>query len=1170
MAAKQSDRIKRNKYKYDTAAIKQIWGQIDVADWYNIVRTAYPSNRWTYSRQTIKGQCPFHQDQTPSFVIDLNKKYAKCYSSNCGKFFWDPVRFYMALQNSNLHYHKALLEMKNRFGIQMSKTIIGEIGARQKHREMKELLFNIMRGELIDCYAQRNSTLLNTDLAYAQNALDYLAKRGIPPLYHLLPIGVYPNRLRLETLVKQKVALLGKHMADVWQDIIAYLDLDNRGTEWVGSLVFFTGSTPEDIARIKLRQIPSTTPNFAHASNDKNICFIPDKYEQENGIFGLFGTPPYQPFLARDDVKSFYYMEGEFDALSIFAEQFNRGDYSFFAFSGGGSSAPGLNGMVNFGFETGYVVGDYDTAGKAWVQRILENTQRIATRVFVWPPPLLNDGKGGVTLTTDPAEALNTVGYDILNKEFRKEQNFIKPYQWAVNQATVEMNGVDNDDIRHLTALATNWGKFVTNAAEQHAYVNELTEIFSISGGQVLSEIRAGEEDEEAFIERIRDYMSNRLHILQRCRQSSSHVLRVYDPISKEIYEIPIEEKFRIAANIGAMTGKDILQFVREDIGEPTFLEIDKDSGKQVYIALSNKCLDYVKTAITRLSGNSVNNSMVRQLGAGLHCIAPTVDNPDEIFRLYHVNGLRMCRGDFDVNGKLTWNDLAGPSDESVVVYTEGDTYPKTFMPQIKSAADLNKEPKFTVEELFDIIYRMLDIGWDFKKHEVTCELLTAFCMSLPIANCVARQPLLMITSEHSGGKSSLIGGLIGKSNLPRINIIQSSNYTDNYTIAGVRQSSNHSSLCVCIDEFEDKGGNDRGSTVVKGLLKLFRGHSNEEGLTIIGSATGQHRTFCFHSPAIVAGIRGLQEAADISRFIKIETDRKGERESPQTLLLKHFGEKLIREVRLNLPLAMYRKAKEFREAYKAIDKEYQDGGGLEYGRITRSREHFYSMMAIMKICGKNYHRFIHTYFRQHRFELQRISQISLSNDLLSELLHTPNIYVNDIDGGRPKSLSNVLSSGNPEVLNQSNSGIYYDRDTKWIVVHWPTIKGTKLLAEQEFKNRDCNWLKGNATRSKYHVSEAMVERSGIFQRLQPYMGSVAFRTSTSVFDVKTLTMDATKSHQDSVLRGRETLDLTLKYADLIDERNHPKPPVKNNDGEDKNPDSIRPTTKVLKHTDLD
>lgn len=1157
-----------NKYKYDTAAIKQIWGQIDTADWYNMVRTAYPNNRWTYSRQTIKGQCPFHQDQTPSFVVDLNKKYAKCYSSSCGKFFWDPVRFYMAIQGNTTHYHKALLEMKNRFGIQMSKAIIGEIGVRQKHREMKKLLFDIMNGELLDCYAQRNSTSPNTELFYAQKVLDYLDKRGVPPVYHLLPIGVYPNKLRLETLVKQRIPLLGKHMENVWQDIVEYLDLDNRSLEWVGSLVFFTGSTPQDIARIKLRQIPLSNQNFGNVTNDKTICFIPDDREFENGVFGLFGTPLYQPFLARDDVKSFYYMEGEFDALSIFAEQFNRGDYNFFAFSGGGGSAQGLNSMVNFGFDTGYIVSDYDSPGKAWTQRVLEKTQRLATRVFVWPPPLLNDGNNGVVLTTDPAEALKTVGYDVLNKEFRKEQNFIKPYQWAVNQAVIEMNGVDSDDIRHLTAIATDWGKFVTNTAEQHAYVNELTKVFNISGGQVLTEIRAGEEDEEAFIERVRDYLANRLHILHRCRQSNSHILRVYDPISKEIYEIPIEEKFRIAANIGAMTGKDILQFVREDIGEPTFLEIDKDSGKQVYITLSNKCLDYVRTAVTRLSGNSVNNSMIRQLGAGLHCIAPTIDNPDEIFRLYHVNGLRMCRGDFDINGKLTWNDLAGPSDESVVVYSDGDSYPKVFMPQIKCAADLNKEPEFTAEELFDIIYQMLNVGWDFKKHEVTCSLLTAFCMSLPIANCVERQPLLMVTSEHSGGKSSLIGGFIGKSNLPRINIIQSSNYTDNYTIAGVRQSSNHSSLCVCIDEFEDKGGNDRGSIVVKGLLKLFRGHSNEEGLTIIGSATGQHRTFSFHSPAIVAGIRGLQEAADVSRFIKIETDRKSQRDSPQTLLLKHFGEKLIRKVRLNLPLVMYRKAKEFREAYKCIDKEYQDGGDLEYGRITRSREHFYSMMAIMKICGKNYHSFIHTYFRQHRFELQRISQISLSNDLIDELLHTPSIHTDDIDGGRPKSLSNILSSGNPEILNQSHSGIYYDRETRWIAVHWPTIKGIKLLAEREFRNRDCNWLKNSAARSKYHVVEAMVERSGILQRLKPYMGTVMFRTSVSVFDVKTLTVDADKSHAVSVLRGRETIDMTLKYADLIAERKHPTPLIKNN--KTNNEITSNTTANVLKQSDLD
>lgn len=1165
-------RKSKSKSKFDASAIKQIWGQIDVADWLNIVRQAHPNNRWTYSRQTLKGQCPFHQDRTPSFVVDLGKKHAKCYSTECGKFFWDPVRFYMAMQGTSTTYHKALTDMKNRFGIQMSQTVIAEIGKRQRHREMKKLLFEVMRGELIDCYSQRKSQTPDPELFYARDALGYLDSRGVRPVYHLLPVGVYPARLRLETLVKQKVPYLGKHMAKVWDDIVVYLDLDNRSPDWVGSLVFFTGSSPQDIARLKLRQVPPPNQsNFAHV-DEKKMQFIPDDYEHSNGVFGLFGTTPYQPFLARDDVRSFYYMEGEFDALCIIAEQFHTGDIGFFAFSGGGGSAQGLDTMKNFGFDTGYIIGDHDKAGKGFIQRILESTSKLATRAFEWPRALLDDGNGGVKEKTDPAEAFQDLGYDVVNAEFRKEQNFIKPYQWAANQAVAEMNGIDKDDIRHLTSVAANWGKFVRDTAEQHAYVKEVSENFDISSGQVLSEIKSGEENEEAFIERIRDYLANRVHILQRFRQTGSHILRVYDSVSKEIYELPIEEKMKITSAIGAMTGKDLLQFIREDVGEPAFLEVDEDSGEQVYIALANKCAEYVKAAVTRLSRSSVNDSLVRQLGAGLHCIAPNVDRPEETFRLYHVNGLRMIRGDFDSSGKLVWKDLSGPSDDSVVVHSEGDIYPRVFMPHVRNASDLNKEPEFSAEELFDIIHQMLDLGWDFKNHKVTCELMTAFCMSLPIANCVGRQPLFMVTSEQSSGKSSLIGGFIGRSNLPRINIIQSSVYTDNYTVAGVRQLMNRSSLCLCLDEFEDKGGNDRRSSITKGILQLFRGHSNEEGLTVIGSTSGQHRSFFFHSPAIVAGIRGLQEAADISRFIKIEMDKKGERESPETLLTREFGEDLIRKVRLNLPLVMYRKAREFYEAYNKIDKEYQDGGGLEFGRITRSREHFYSSMAIMAVCGKDYHRFIRTYFRQHRQDLERISQISLSSDLLDEVLHTPNIRINDLEDTRPKSLNNILSSGNPETLNQSYSGIYYDWETKWIAVHWPTVKGTKLLSEQEFRNRDPGWLKNNAARNKYHVPDSQVERSGILQRLAPYMGKVAFRTSVSVFNVEELIGDAARSRVAPAVRGRENIDMMAEFEDVISKRQHPAPPAKNDDarGTSKSKPAVSPEPDLTEDSDLD
>lgn len=1141
----------RKSTKADASAIRAIWGQIDISDWYNIAKQAHPNSDWVYQRQTIKGKCPFHDDKSPSFYIDLGKKHAKCFGADCGKYFWDPVRFYMAMSGQGMHYHKALLDMKNRFGIQFSQKLIAEVGKTQKHREMKKLLFQLMQGELIDCYADRNSKAPNQDLLYARDALAYLDKRGIPPVYHCLPVGVYPPALRLETLVKQRLPMLGKHMSKVWDDIVEYLDLQNRNPNWVGSLVFFTGASPQDVARLKLRRVPPRNapehPMFAHdkQDDDKIMMFLPDEHENQNGIFGLFGTGPYYTLMGGKGAKPFHYMEGEVDALCCMAAQFQTGSYDFFAFSGGGASAQGLDCMVNYGFDMGYVVGDFDKGGKGFIQRVLESTVKLPTRVFVWPEVLTDDGQNDTLPKTDPADAVKRLGYDKVRDELRKEENFVKPYQWAFSQAKLEMNGIEPDDIRHLTAVAANWGAFVRDTAEQHAYVKDISDEFSISGGQVLSEIKSGEETEEAFIERIREYLANRLHLLQRTQSLNACVLRVYDTRSREIYEMSIEEKTKIAATLGAMTGKDLLQFIREDVGEPSFLEVDDDAGEQVYIKLSNRCADYVKTAVTRLSRGAVNNRMIRQLGAGVHCVAPDADNPNETFRLYHVNGLQLLRGEFDTTGRLVWKDLPGPSDSSVVVHTDGSNYPTVYAPHVMCANDLNVTPAYTPGELYDLVYNMLDVGWDFKHHEVTCHFLTAFCLGIPVANCVGRQPLVMVTSEHASGKSSLIGGFIGRRNLPAINIIQAREFSDDYTVAGIRQLMNNSSLCLCLDEFEDKGSGDRRSAIIRGLLQLFRGHSNEEGRTVIGSASGQHREFRFHSPAIVAGIRGLREAVDISRFIVIEMDRKALRTPPDALLLEQFGEETLRKVRLNLPLVMYQKAKEFHEVYKKIAKEYRNGGGLKHGQLARSRTHLYSPMAVMAVCGKDYRKFIKDYFDSHAHTLERLATLSLSSDLLETLLHTPKVAVPDLEERRPKTLSAVLSGGNPELLNQSDSGIYYDWKTQWIAVHWPSVIGNDFFHTPEFRDRDTGWLKQTAARNEYHVADNEVNASGIFQRLSSYMGKATFRSGVSVFNVSALMTKAEISRQMPVRsrKGMEKFSFAEEYEKRLAQYEFPPPP---------------------------
>lgn len=1132
--------------KTSTAGIKQIWGQIDANDWLHILRTARPSTNWTYARRQIKGKCPFHDDSQASFIVDLERQQAKCWGGDCGKYYWDPVRFFKDLNEGNMTYQKALLELKDRFNIKISKHLISEVGKRQRHRDMKKLLFEVMRGELIDCVAMRKMPVPEQELFYARDAVTYLEQRGIKDMYHFLPIGVFPPKARLEKLINNRLQLMPKERAQyfkgVWEEIEAYLEVPWNDTAWMGSIAFFTGSSPNDVCKIKLRKVPHRQANMYMPQDFvKDICFIHDDNEPNNGAFGLFGVPPYWHRIGKEN-QTFHWVEGEFDALTMMYNQFiDGGQILTMVFAGGGSSTCGLDMMKGFRFDAGYIVGDLDDKGPAFIQKVLEQTSHLPVKVFEWPDEYKRDLQNKPLDKNDPDRAVNMRGLEKFQRELRDETNFTPPHVWCLAGASKEMSGIDSNDIRQLTNKAATWGRYVRDESEQHAYVNELSKRFGVSAGQILSEIKVGDEDEDAFIERLKGVLASRLQPMHAFRTATSHIMRVWDRQTQDIYEFAIAEKPRILATISAMSGKDPLQFVKDEVGEPAFLEVDEDEAKSTYIARSNRCADYISYAITRLSNALPADSLVRRMGAGLHCVAPTVDDPEETFRLYLVNGTALYRGDYNDLGNVVWRRMPGPCDGAIVIHAEGAIRPRKLLPFVNSEADLNQQSTIGLREMYDTLFGMISKGWVFKQHTVTSELLAAATMVIPIAACVPRQPIFILNAEASSGKSSFIGGFIGRTNLPSINVIHQAYYTDNYTVAGIRQASNHGSFCVCLDEFEDKGGNDRRSGVIRGVLQLFRGHSNEEGTTLMGTAHGVSQEFRFHCMGFVAGIRGLEDVADISRFIQIEMNKQVHRESPETALLREFGADKIQEVRRNLPLLMFQHAKAFREAYYRIVDEYREGGGLEFGKMTRSLSHFYPMMAIMAICGKDYHKFIHSYFKQHRRNLERVASLALNSDLLDDVFYTPAIRIPSLEGSRPRSVNEILNSDQPEILNQSGSGVYYDKVRKWLVVHWPAAKG-ELVRNKELRDKTSDLMVQYASRSPYCVPDEEARRDGVFARLHKYMGAAIFRNSYSVFDVTTIVNAAT---QVPKAKGREDIDMLSEYREKLSRIATPKPPVR-------------------------
>lgn len=1118
--------------KLSPPKLRRIWNQVPIQDWMQVLRLVHTN--WSLSGRRIMGRCPFHQDSNPSFVVDLERQQAKCFSSACGKYFWDPIRFYKEMQTTPMTYPEALVEMKDRYNIELPKNVIKQMTKLHAHRQMKRVLYTILNGELVDVAHIKP----HNDILYGQNTVRYLKHRKVPDVYHCLPIGILPPKLRLQQLVAAYSAR--ENITNPWDKIEAYLGKFLDDTKWIGGLLFFTGNSPSDVGRVKIYAVPQCK-NGMFLEDEKTRLFIPDEYELHNGILGLFGAGPYQPMYANKKVISFTLVEGEFDAIGIMGRQFESGNINFLCFGGGGGAVGSLDMMKTFGFHVAYVVPDRDKGGENYAKEILQDTVKLSVRVFQWPV-ILDIPTKNPEDKIDPDDAVKFHGFDKVDVEFRKEDNYRLPYQWALTRAGSEMAGINPNDIRYLTNTAAKWGRYIRDNSEQQAYLQEISKNYNVNASLILNEMMSGDDNEEAFIERLRIVLAGRLHVLHSIRSGSADVLRVFDRVTGEIYDLFLNEPKKIVATVGLMMRKDIYKFIREDVGEPGFLLTYEEAvqDKQlVYMKYSNALAGYLAMAVARLSQALPAQTDVRYMASGLHCVLDGDGRDGEELTLYLVNGMDMYKGLFDKE-QLVWRKLPGPADGNYVVYADRDNRPQVIYPQIKNAEELNRDPGITLHDLYEELRDIIRVGWDFKHHHVTCNLLTTIVMQQFIANCLPRQPVVMFTSEQSGGKSSFIGGLLAGVTNPSLKLVPAI-FMDNYTAAGVRQAMNYSTVPICLDEFEDKGGNDRKSQAVRACLLVFRGLANAEGNTILGTASGRHQEFKIHAPVNVAGIRVLHDPADISRFIVVEMDRKLKRPSPEDAIIQTFGLAKIRRLRELLPLVMFQHALKIRRALHDIADEYRDGRGLLYGRITRSREHYYGALAIMKVAGIDYDSVIKEYFKANKSNLERIATTSLSNDIFTEVLNNPEVRVPDIEDSRPRTINTVLSSDNPEILNHSNSGCYYDKTNKWLVVDWATARYV-VLKNTPHATKPLNVVKHEAERCEYHVSDAEVLKTGLFARLRPYMGQLAHHRNISVYKVSALVAD-TESVNRRVTRSIEDIDYSTEYADQLANMNFPTPP---------------------------
>lgn len=1130
--------------------LRTIWRSIERSDWMTFLQRNHPNSKWSWTNDGIQGCCPFHGESTPSFKINFIRQQARCFG--CDTYFWDPIQFYAKVSDPPKTYVDALLEIKANYNpAHLPQRIIKQLTALDRHRRMKHIIYHVTNAELVDAVSSTD-----VELAYAKPLVDYLQNtRQIPLQYHALPVGVMPQQCRLEERMTDYCLATNEDVTLV-EDAIAYLKPAFNDTTWVGAIIFFYGGSPGHVSRLKLRQVPPEEDKsiFSQPSSSKEklTFFIPDDLEPDMGVFGLYGVPAYQVKLASKYAKVFHFVEGEYDALNLIAHQLENTRCDFIVFAGGGGGHSGVDLLCNFGFDECYVVADDDKPGDAIVKGILQKTHRIACRIFVWPQGLKSADASKPK--TDPDQAIKDHGFELVEQHLKDISNFKMPHKWALEQADVAMSSIPKDDVRRLTSVAAEWGVYVTNVAERHKYITDVAERYEIPPGPVWNAVLTDDDSDIAFIQRITDTLMRIFSIISTEFENGRWVYRCWHAKSRRVVLLPIGDAKLLRGAIESAEGKDFLKFILEDVGEPGFEKTRfEDEEDPAYLDRLKVYLEYLVPAVSNMGRYAPIASEVRYVNTGCHAFKPTSEEPDKPFTLYLVNGTQLFKGTYPTEDgdKIVWRECPGPADGNVLMYLQHQR-PRTVHPQHEDEDSLNKAPKYSLAELYARIRTIIGAGWAFKKQETTVDLLTALVMLIPVSDAVDRQPMVMFTGDQSSGKTSFVGGLIGRDALSSINIVQNSMFMANFTQAGVRQSMNYSSVCLCLDEFEDKGGNDRVSSRVKDVLQLIRGLANENAITRYGSASGKAQLSVLRFPVCTAGIYGIKDPADLSRFILIEMDRNLSRDTPETMLTEAIGRDGILELRNELPRTMYHAAYQVYQAHEQIKHEFRHGGkNLPKDiNLTRTREMFYGLMAIMKLAGRDYIKFIGQYFKDYRMVLERLSRVSVSNELFDAIFYTPAIPIpstSGVGGVDVMSVQHILKEGKGDLMNAKHMGVYYDEDRHWLLVHWPTATPCILRQIQQFQSATPGYLKSQAQRGQYHCKDDKISLVLGEDRWKQLLGETHI-LHISAYDVAAFVKDSRKINQTEIkpIKGREVLDMTQdpRWKAKIEKRKWPRPEV--------------------------
>lgn len=1109
------------------ARLHKIWTDISFGDWLGLLSEIAPLSRFTRNKGHLKGLCPFHEDSTASFYVTPDKGMVKCFG--CHKMFFNPVQFIAALKNCS--FGDAILFLRKRFGLKgtIPEALYEKVRDHEIYQRHKQAFMKLSSTTLLAAFTSySNGTLAADGFLWAEPTIAYLRARRMGENAPgertpgddtsdatFDPYGVWTTICGRQVLgIFPPKALVINHFGETSEEYkfyCSYFGTYTEGHGQVGWIVLPLNDEPGSICRFKLK--PPTS--------EKTLTplMVSDAYEAEMGGFrGFFGLSYWQPYLSSDagggsDGASFtaHLFEGEFDALAAIAQQIRRGD-DFIAISLGGGSAQPVDRLLNFGIKQAWIVGDRDKGGERFERRVMEGVKSkdLSMRIFRWPDEYADwrDPTRPEKRIKDPDDAIREMSYARFRRVVTDPAFYDQPHEWCYDQAVAQLTAANTTDIQQINRTAKEWGALLRDDQLCSLFCDAMARNYGLDAAVLKRDIRARDEDEQAYIGRMTDVLREKFHPIGiQHGESRKRILNLWNKETRTIDSVVLNDE-RSAETLIARYYGPIYEFVASTLTEPAFMIGDGVEESSMNISFKVKRYrEYLTYALLKLAQGLPVMDHAPTKAQGIHMVDSTTDT----LRGYMVNGRDVWRLDHD-GSKFTARFLDGPSDEGVIFDNSGEAWCQT----VHKVEDFDKPVDLV--DLFLRVRGMIEAGWGFRHQQLDVTFLAAHVMCLAVMTVFTRQTAVTINAEAASGKSRFTSGFIGGAGFPRINVVAHAKSMQGYTAASVRQKHNNTSLCLCLEEFEDYGGNDQKSMTVRKVLELTRDLVSEGAVNwSIGTTNGEGRTFNLRFPLMVSAIHPLRDAASLSRFVQFELVKDDSRSDPVRAIVDKYGDDLIHQTRHDLVVGLIPRMLELRHHQNAVEQEYVSGGKMPAYAASRFREALYPAMAMLRMLGEiaasqgraaaipEYNTFACAFAESRKDQLARLKTTS-ANEQIFETVLSSTIQLSHGGGDNITNATSIrFMLGNINAhddINKLKRGVYYDKKMEWLVVNWVEAQ-QGVLYQTKYRAETPTLLKTVSERSPHHISTEEIIAARTLERMVDVMGPCQPLALITAFSVK-------------------------------------------------------------------